>query len=577
MAGRWIMPGFLSRLFPVLSHALAIENVTNISTGFWDVQKNGSRTNYPWLEQYGWESFISGIPHPTGIIFAFGGNFLDATVSNTTISNFSSKISFRTGVGSWAYTWTPKGLNTSFDVSYSTFFSRARPNVIAVSASVIASEDIEGTVTDLLDGGSAQRTWFNSKGLDVGSTMYSSVHPSGLPNVTAFVVSGLDTTALDTASRVQACGSYVNSNESTIGQTYNVTLKKGAAATFYKYVGAASNDKFSDPEQTARDAQTAAQKAGWPALLSEHEVAWAKILNEGSIDDFTDPITGELPDDPNIRDLQIASISSPFYLLQNLQPEGSGLNDDSIVVGGLTSESYGGLVFWDADYWMSPGLNLAFPGWANQISNYRVKLLPQAKANAAFNGYPNGSALFSWTSGRYGNCTGTGPCVDYQYHLNPDIAFNILQQHNITQNSTWFDNGPKDLVYSISTAHSHLLEYNSTTQTYWLHNGSDPDEYANNVNNTAFTIASTSKLLQTANLLRMQDGLPPISLWDDQAAKIAFPQTSSGITKEYDGMNDTVVVKQADTVLQTYPLDFTQNYNLSDRLADVDYVSSSSN
>jgi trehalose/maltose hydrolase-like predicted phosphorylase len=348
--------------------------------------------------------------------------------------------------------------------------------------------------------------------------------------------------------------------------------KKGETTTYYKYIGVASNDKFPDAEKTAREAQILAQHDGWDTLLSEHEDAWAKILTEDSIDDFTDPITGELPDDPNIRDLQIASISSPFYLLQNLQPDGSGLDDNSIVVGGLASESYGGLVFWDADYWMAPGLNLAFPGWANQISNYRVKQLPQAKANAVFNNYPNGSALYSWTSGRYGNCTGTGPCVDYQYHLNPDIAFNILQQYNITQNDTWFNTGPKDLVYSIATAHSHLLEYNETTKTYWLHNGSDPDEYANNVNNTAFTIASTSKLLQTANLLRVADGLPKIDLWDDQAAKIAFPQTPSGITREYDGMNNTVAVKQADTVLQTYPLDFTQNYNLTNRLADVDYV-----
>lgn len=398
------------------------------------------------------------------------------------------------------------------------------------------------------------------------------MHPSGLPDKIAFLASGLDVSGLDHTSRVEASGPYVNTNASTIGQTYNITLKKGETTTYYKYIGVASNDKFPDAEKTARDAQTVAQHDGWDTLIKEHEDAWAKILTEDSIDDFTDPISGELPEDPNIRDLQIASISSPFYLLQNLQPDGSGLDDNSIVVGGLASESYGGLVFWDADYWMAPGLNLAFPGWANQISNYRVKQLPQAKANAAFNNYPIGSALYSWTSGRYGNCTGTGPCVDYQYHLNPDIAFNILQQYNITQNNSWFDNGPKDLVYSIATAHSHLLEYNETTQTYWLHNGSDPDEYANNVNNTAFTIASTSKLLQTANLLRVADGLPKIDLWDDQAAKIAFPQTLSGITREYDGMNNTVAVKQADTVLQTYPLDFTQNYNLTNRLADVDYV-----
>lgn len=461
-------------------------------------------------------------------------------------------------------------------MEYSTFFSRARPNVVSVSASITASADIEGTVTDLLDGRSATRTEFGAKGLDTnGSTMYSSVHPSGLPDKTAYVISGIDLSpAAEESSRAEASGPYISTNDSTIGQTFNITLKKESTATFYKYVGVASNDKFPDAVGAARDAQAQAQKDGWDALLTEHSEAWANILTESSIDDFSDPETGELPDDPSIRDLQIASISSPFYLLQNLQPDGSGLNDNSITVGGLASESYGGLVFWDADYWMSPGLNLAFPSWANQISNFRVKQLPQAKDNAAFNGYPNGSALYPWTAGRYGNCTGTGPCVDYQYHLNPDIVFNILQQYNISQNDTWFNSGPKDLVYSIATAHSHLLEFNKTTQTYWLHNGSDPDEYAINVNNTAFTIASTARLLQTANLLRLDEGLPIVDLWDDQAARIAFPQSASGITKEYDGMNNTVAVKQADTVLMTYPLDFNQNYTSENKLEDTDYVSS---
>ena len=75
-----------------------------------------------------------------------------------------------------------------------------------------------------------------------------------------------------------------------------------------------------------------------------------------------------------------------------------------IEIEGLRTDS-------SADYWMAPGLNLAFPEWSKQISNFRIKQHPQALANAAFNGYPNGSALYSWTAGRYGNCTGTGPCV----------------------------------------------------------------------------------------------------------------------------------------------------------------------
>ncbi|KAF7908370.1 uncharacterized protein EAF01_004125 [Botrytis porri] len=546
-------------------------------SGFYDVEPAKvppQGTNYPWLNQYGWESFISGIPHPTGIIFSFGSNFLDATASNTSISNFTSKISFRTGVAEWNYIWSPNQ-NSTFNVSYAAFFSRERPNVVAVKSTIISSTDSEGQVTDLLDGQSALRSTLSSKGLDDnGTTIYSAVNPNNLPDITGFVVSGVNFTNnyTDTSSRSNASGAYVSSaNDTTIGQSFNISLKAGETAVFYKYVGIASTDKFSDAESAAREAQRSAQESGWDTLLAEHIAAWATILTADSVDDFADPVTGELPDDPNVQALHIASVANTYYLLQNLQPDGSGLNDNSISVGGLYSDSYAGLVFWDADYWMAPGLNLAFPEWSKQISNFRIKQHNQSLANAAFNNYPNGSSLYSWTTGRYGNCTGTGPCVDYEYHLNYDIAFNLMQEYNITNNKTWFDNGPKQIIESTAIMTGHLLMYNETTQSYWIYNMTDPDEYANNKDNGAFTVASAATLLELANDLRISQGLEANSTWQQQQQNIEFPSAASNITLEYQTMNNSVAVKQADVVLLTYPLDFNQNYTEADKLLDLDY------
>jgi trehalose/maltose hydrolase-like predicted phosphorylase len=560
--------------WPLFSPRIAFSTIS----GFFDIQPNGSSSNYPWLSQYGWDSFIAGIPHPTALIFAIGDNALNASVSNTTISKFSQRLSFKTGVGEWSYTWSPSNSNNvTFDVSYTTIFSRERPNVIAVSASITPSADISGTVTDLLDGQGAVRSYLNEKGLDQeGNTIYTSVHPDGLANITGYVVSGVDVSNkyVVAGSRKTAEGSFVSTQESTIGQTFDVDLKKGETATFYKYVGVASNDKFPDPESVARKAQTAAQSDGWNALLTEHTSAWAGILTDDVIDDFTDPVTGELPSDPNVLAVHIASVANVFYLLQNLQPDGSGLNDNSISVGGLYSDSYAGQVFWDADYWMSPGLNLAFPNWAKQISNFRLKQHGQALENAAFNNYPNGSSLYSWTAGRYGNCTATGPCVDYEYHLNYDISFNLLQQYNVTKNETWFNNGPRQVIESTALMTGHLLQFNETTKTWWIHNMTDPDEYANNVDNGPFTIASASSLLDVANKLREAEGLPINETWQTQLENVAFPTAKSHITLEYETMNNSVQVKQADVALLTYPLDYTHNYTAQDKLADLNYVSS---
>ncbi|KAE9378090.1 carbohydrate-binding module family 32 protein [Stipitochalara longipes BDJ] len=556
--------------WPLFDARIAFSTIS----GFYDVQQNGSGTNYPWLNQYGWESFISGIPHPTAIVFAFGDNYLDATVKNTTLSDFLSKITFKTGVGDWEYTWNPPNSAASFNVSYTVIFSRVRPNVLAVKASITPSNDISGTVTDLLDGRSAARSYLNDKGMDTnGSTIYTSVHPNGLANITGYVVSGANFSNAYTnvSSRAAGSGLYVPKNDTTISQAYTINLKKGETATFYKYVGVASNDKFFDAEATAREAQETAQADGWDVLYNEHVTAWSKIMTPDRVEDFTDPATGELPDDPKIKILQIASVANTYYLLQSLQPDGSGLNDNSVSVGGLTSDSYAGLIFWDADYWMAPGLNLAFPGWSKQISNFRIKQHPQALDNAAFNGYPEGSALYSWTAGRYGNCTGTGPCVDYEYHLNYDISFNLFQQYNITKNLTWFNNGPRQVIESVANMTGNLLKYNETTKTYWLHNMTDPDEYANNVDNGAFTIASAAEHLKLANNLRLEQGFLIDDIWEAQSQNVEFPRAPSGITDEYSGMNDSVAVKQADVVLLTYPLDYGENYTAADKLLDLDY------
>ena len=52
---------------------------------------------------------------------------------------------------------------------------------------------------------------------------------------------------------------------------------------------------------------------------------------------------------------------------------------------------------------------------------------------------------------------------------------------------------------------------------------------------------------------------------------IEFPQSDAGITLEYQVMNNSVEVKQADVVLLTYPLDFDQNdYNTTKKQLDLD-------
>lgn len=101
----------------------------------------------------------------------------------------------------------------------------------------------------------------------------------------------------------------------------------------------------------------------------------------------------------------------------------------------------------------------------------------------------------------------------------------------------------------------------------------DPDEYANNVDNGAFTIASASDLLDRVNALRVSQGQAINDTWFNQSQNIEYPSAASNITLEYQTMNNSVQVKQADVVLLTYPLDYSLDYTSADKLLDLDYVS----
>lgn len=81
-----------------------------------------------------------------------------------------------------------------------------------------------------------------------------------------------------------------------------------------------------------------------------------------------------------------------------------------------------------------------------------------------------------------------------------------------------------------------------------------------------------SKTLQGANDFRKQFGLPINETWSDMADNVLLIRENN-VTLEFTTMNGSAVVKQADVVLVTYPLDYTHNYSSEDALSDLDYVS----
>ncbi|KAI9721062.1 MAG: hypothetical protein M1812_002543 [Candelaria pacifica] len=559
--------------------------------GFYDSQPTTNGTNFEWLNQYGGESAISGIPHWGGLIVELSsGQYLDASVNSSTISNFKSSFDFRNALMTWSLTWTPSGSSgASLDLEYSLFVHKLLVNQASVQLSITPSRDLNGTVTDVLDGTSATRTTFVQKAM-TGNSIWTAVKPNGIDSVTAYLYSSLaagDSSTVNMSSRVLVSNKpYIGTNDSSIAQSVNVSLKAGQTTVISKYIGAASTDAFNEPQNTAEAASLFGKGLGFERLLALHTGEWANVMPEGSVDDYSLP-NGTLPDDPNIVELAIFAVVNPFFLLQNtvsknakVAAANASIDVNSISVCGLTSSCYAGQIFWDAEIWMQPGLVVAFPEAATQIANYRVAKYPQAQKNVgtAYQSSKNQThlssegAIFSWTSGRFGNCTGTGPCFDYEYHINGDIAQEMLNYWIVTGDTEFFETQLFPVYNSIAITYSELLEHNATTGEWELKNATDPDEFANHVDNGAYTMALIATTLSTTNTFRSMFNMTPNATFDDQAANIALPRdTGAGIVSEYTSMNGSISVKQADVVLITFPLDYTDNYTSLNSLTDLDY------
>lgn len=555
--------------------------------GFYDSQPTTNGTNFEWLNQYGGESVISGVPHWSGLHVKVGDEVLDAGVSEGQISDFKSTLDVHNAMMTWSYTWTPAS-GCAIEVEYSMFVHKLHVNQAAVQLKLTAQSDADVSVIDVLNGDAAMRTDVVGKGLEDGQPMiWTAVSPNGLPDIHAYIYSSLvgdDSCNLGDRSEVTD-ESIIGANKSSIAQAVPVSLRAGQTSTIHKYVGAASSDAFDDAQTTARDATCKGAETGFTNMLKSHSVEWHSIMTPDSVDDYRLPENGTLPDDENVVELAISAVTNPFQLLQNtigtnaIEAAGGNkkLDVNSIAVGGLYSDSYAGFIFWDAEVWMAPGLVVAFPQAARQIAQYRVEKFSQAQENinTAYQSSQNetdkfspSGAVFPWTSARFGNCTGTGPCFDYEYHINGDIGLEFYNYWTVTGDTQYFEHQLFPIYDAIAQLYADIVTYNETTDQYDLYNATDPDEYANFQTNVGFTMVLMKTHIQTANALRERFGMQGNVSWAEIADKITVPvNEDAGIILEYQGMNGSIEVKQADVVLIDDFLDYPNQYTL----ADLDY------
>lgn len=316
---------------------------------------------------------------------------------------------------------------------------------------------------------------------------------------------------------------------------FTVNIKKGEKFSFGLVAAVCSSRDFSDPYNEAERQVIYAVHKGTETLVNEHRRLW-KELWQGDI-----RIEG---DDEAQRAVRFAL----FNLYSSCREE-SRL---SIPPMGLSSQGYNGHVFWDSELWMFPPMLLLNQGIATSMLDYRIDRLPAARKKAMAYGYKG--AMFPWESDDRGEeatptTALTGPL---EHHITADVAIACWNYYSLTRNKEWLRAKGFPLMKAVADFWVSRVSPNSDG-TFSIRTVVGADEYANGVNDNAFTNAAAKQALEYACKAAEACGEKAPDSWKKVGTRIRILRFEDGVTREHATYNGQVI-KQADANLLGYPL-----------------------
>mgnify|MGYP002378798079 CR=1 FL=1 len=200
------------------------------------------------------------------------------------------------------------------------------------------------------------------------------------------------------------------------------------------------------------------------------------------------------------------------------------------------------------------------PEMARSLIEYRVERLEAARQNALINGYKG--AMFPWESAESGFeetplYALTGP---FEHHITADVGIAAWNYYCVTRDRKWL--AEKGYPLLKETADFWLSRVEKSGAHYNINNVVAADEWAENVDNNAFTNAAAKANLryaaEAARLLKKK----PDPAWLEVADRIRIETFSDGIIKEHATYKGEKI-KQADVNLLSYPLKEITDNNIS--------------
>ncbi|MBV8326867.1 glycoside hydrolase family 65 protein [Chryseobacterium sp.] len=316
-------------------------------------------------------------------------------------------------------------------------------------------------------------------------------------------------------------------------------LKASETYTFSLIGSMVSSSQVHDPYNTAERLSIYANLQNPEQLYKKHEAEWQNLW-KGDI---------EIEGDPQAQQ----DVHNMLYHLYSFSREGS---DYSLSPVGLSGTGYNGHIFWDTEMFMFKPLVFFHPETAKGLINYRFNRIKAAETNARMHGYKG--AMFPWESAVSGEeetpvwaLSGT-----YEHHITGDVAFAAWYYYLMTKDTHWL----RDKGWPIlsKTAEFWQSRVEKEGKEYHIKNVVAADEWAENVDNNAYTNAIAKQNLKWANAAAGVLNIPFNKKWDEIAENLIFTKLENGVTKEHDTYKGADI-KQADVNLLAYPLNVIQD------------------
>ena len=242
-------------------------------------------------------------------------------------------------------------------------------------------------------------------------------------------------------------------------------------------------------------------------------------------------------------------VHSMLYHLYSFSREGAANSPSPMGLSGL---GYNGHAFWDTELWMYPAVLVMHPEIAKSMIEYRYERLDAAKRNAFGKGYKG--AMYPWESAASGVeetpvWALSGP---FEHHITACVAIASWNYYCVTQDKVWLREKGWPILSATADFWASRVERNGPGK-YDIKNVVAADEWAENVDNNAFTNAAAKANLKYATEAAKILSLTPDPDWINVSSNIPVLKFPDGTTKEHETYKGEKI-KQADVNLLAYPL-----------------------